>query len=98
MLRDSSVGIDLKGFKNENLQSIVIWVLDDRDFFRRFFRGKYKHEKQSIQSAFKRGMASVFLLRRPSLDDHLRRDPGSSGLMLDLPLNVVDLFADHLTT
>jgi hypothetical protein len=32
MLRDSSVGLDVKGVKNENLQSMVIWVLNDREF------------------------------------------------------------------
>jgi endonuclease III-like uncharacterized protein len=32
MLRDISVGLDAKGVKNENLQSMVIWVLKDGEF------------------------------------------------------------------
>jgi endonuclease III-like uncharacterized protein len=32
MLRDISVGLDAKGVKNENLQSMLIWVLKDREF------------------------------------------------------------------
>jgi hypothetical protein len=32
MLRYCPVGLDVKGVKNENLQSMVIWVLNDREF------------------------------------------------------------------
>jgi endonuclease III-like uncharacterized protein len=32
MLRYCSVGLDVKGVKNEILQSMLIWVLKDREF------------------------------------------------------------------
>jgi hypothetical protein len=32
MLWDISVGLDAKGVKNENIQSMVIWVLKDGEF------------------------------------------------------------------
>jgi hypothetical protein len=32
MLRDISVGLDVRGVKNEILQSMLIWVIKDREF------------------------------------------------------------------
>jgi hypothetical protein len=34
MLSDISVGLDVRGVKNENLQSMLIWVLKDREIIR----------------------------------------------------------------